>query len=372
MTLEILRPVKKTLRKPTSKTLLAIDGGGIRGLIALQFLKRIEEIARERTNNPELVLSQCYDYIGGTSTGAIIASGLSLGMSVSQIEAHYLSSGQSMFKKNKNLFKKFKSLYRADDIEKVLQNVFGKDTELGDVNKNTLLMLVMYNASTVSTWPVSSNPSARYNYPYDESSNLKLKLWQLVRASAAAPVYFEPHLIQTGKNKLHKFYDGGITPYNNPAFKLFQMATLPEYNLNWETGEDKILLTSIGTGILEKPPELFNVVTSVQNALRALAATSTAEQDLICRSFSKVVAGEEIDSEVGNRKSSPSIGGVPLFTYARYNVKIDRKSLSDRGLNFAENINFDLDNLNSVPACIEIGKIAAQQYIAPEHFEGFW
>ena len=371
MTSAPLEPATKTLRKQTSKTLLAIDGGGIRGLISLQFLKRIEEIARQRSNNPEIVLSQCYDYIGGTSTGGIIASGLALGMSVSEIEAHYLANGQSMFKKNRNFFKKFKSLYRADEMENVLQNVFGIDTELGAVNKNTLLMLVMYNADTISTWPVSSNPNALYNYPYDESSNLKIKLWQLVRASAAAPVYFEPHVIQTG-NKSHRFYDGGITPYNNPAFKLFQMATLPEYNLNWETGENKMLLTSIGTGILEKPPDLFNVVVSVQNALRALAATSTAEQDLICRSFAKVVAGEEIDSEVKDRKDSLPIGGVPLFTYARYNVKIDRKSLTDRGLNFKENITFDLDNLNSVPACIEIGKIAAQEYIASEHFEGFW
>lgn len=368
---DTVAPAAKPLRKQTSKTLLAIDGGGIRGLIALQFLKRIEEIARARSNDPELVLSQCYDYIGGTSTGGIIASGLSLGMSVNEIEAHYLASGQSMFKKNRNPTKWFNALYQADEMGKVLQKVFGKDTELGAVNANTLLMLVMHNADTTSTWPVSSNPNAKYNYPYDAKSNLKIKLWQLVRASAAAPVYFEPQVINTG-DKSHRFYDGGITPYNNPAFKLFQMATLPEYNLNWETGEDKILLTSIGTGILEKPPKLFNVVSSVQNALRALAATSTAEQDLICRSFAKVIAGEEIDLEVGHRKSSPPIGGVPLFTYARYNVKIDSKSLSDRGLNFKENITFDLDNLDSVPACIEIGKVAAKQYIASDHFEGFW
>lgn len=365
------KPVMKTLRKQNQKTLLAIDGGGIRGLIALQFLKQIEEIARERSNNPKLVLSQCYDYIGGTSTGGIIASGLSLGMSVSEIESHYILSAKSMFKRNRIPTRWFNAFYHADEMAKVLQRIFGKDTELGAVNANTLLMLVMHNADTISTWPVSSNPKAKYNDTYDEKCNLKIKLWQLVRASAAAPVYFEPQIIKIG-NELFRFYDGGITPYNNPAFKLFQMATLPEYNLNWDTGEDKIHLTSIGTGILEKPPEHFNVVASVKNALRAIAATSTAEQDLICRSFAKVVAGDEIDSEVKDRKNSLPVGGVPLFSYARYNVKIDRESLTKRGFYLPKNITFDLDDLSSIPTCIEVGKVAAQQCVFTSHFDGFW
>jgi hypothetical protein len=45
------------------------------------------------------------------------------------------------------------------------------------------------------------------------------------------------------------FQDGGITPYNNPAFLLFRMATQPAYRLEWKTGEQRLLLVSVGTGM---------------------------------------------------------------------------------------------------------------------------
>ena len=47
-----------------------------------------------------------------------------------------------------------------------------------------------------------------------------------------------------GVAKPFMFLDGGITVYNNPAFQLFLMATLPPYNLCWPTGEDQLLLVS--------------------------------------------------------------------------------------------------------------------------------
>src|SRR5206468_3062225 len=72
-------------------------------------------------------------------------------------------------------------------------------------------------------------------------------LWQLVRASTAAPTYFPPEMIEIGENRFI-FVDGGVTMYNNPAFQLFLMATVEPYNLRWQTGRDKMLVVSIGTG----------------------------------------------------------------------------------------------------------------------------
>ena len=65
------------------KRILALDGGGIRGVLTLGFLERIEQILRDRHNNPNLRLSDYFDLIGGTSTGSIIASALAIGMEVS-------------------------------------------------------------------------------------------------------------------------------------------------------------------------------------------------------------------------------------------------------------------------------------------------
>jgi hypothetical protein len=78
--------------------------------------------------------------------------------------------------------------------------------------------------------------------------NLDFPLWQLVRASAAAPVYFPPEEVMLG-GKVHSFIDGGITAYNNPALIAYLMATLPCYGINWESGEESMQIVSIGTGI---------------------------------------------------------------------------------------------------------------------------
>ena len=59
-------------------------------------------------------------------------------------------------------------------------------------------MLVMRNHSTGSPWPVSNNPAAEFNDPDLPECNFKLPVWQLVRASTAAPVYFPPDTINVG------------------------------------------------------------------------------------------------------------------------------------------------------------------------------
>ena len=72
---------------------------------------------------------------------------------------------------------------------------------------------------------VSSNPDAHYNLPSRKDCNLRIPLWQLVRASSAAPVYFPPETLQwdpADPAKSFIFVDGGVTPYNNPAFLLYR------------------------------------------------------------------------------------------------------------------------------------------------------
>ncbi len=94
-------------------------------------------------------------------------------------------------------------------------------------------------------------PRAKYNVAAPADCNLDLPLWQLVRASTAAPTYFPPedrHPHRRGQPRF-VFVDGGVTMYNNPAFQLFLMATVEPYKLGWPTGEDKMLLVSIGTGV---------------------------------------------------------------------------------------------------------------------------
>jgi len=362
----------------SQKKLLAIDGGGIRGILAVKILRKIESLLREQSANPNLVLADYFDYIGGTSTGAIIAAALAIGMTTEEIERFYREDARSLFSPSRNLLKHWLyARYDAFALQKRLQEVFGADTTLGSDRLRTLLMVVMLNATTASPWPVSSNPRAKYNdAALGDENNLKLPLWQLVRASTAAPYYFEPEEIVVGKNRF-LFYDGGLTSLNNPAFKLFQMATVPAYQLGWETGEEKILLVSIGTGMLPKEIHRLRlrdkqIGTTLLNTLQSVMQSGATEVDLQCRSLGKVIFGEEIDSEVGDLMGQKTMGGNPLFSYLRYNALMTERGLRSLGCTeLLKRNSFRLDDINAIQSCATVGEAVADRFVRAEHFEAF-
>jgi patatin-like phospholipase/acyl hydrolase len=74
----------------------------------------------------------------------------------------------------------------------MMRDIIGEDMTLGSDKLQTLLLLVLRSATTDSPWPLSNNPSAKYNDRNRADCNLLLPLWQLVRASTAAPTYFHP------------------------------------------------------------------------------------------------------------------------------------------------------------------------------------
>src|SRR6187431_820620 len=80
------------------KRILALDGGGLRGILTLGILQRIEDLLRERHGAGEdFRLSHYFDLIAGTSTGAIIAATLALGWKVEELRVKYMSLGERVF-----------------------------------------------------------------------------------------------------------------------------------------------------------------------------------------------------------------------------------------------------------------------------------
>jgi hypothetical protein len=147
--------------------MLALDGGGIRGLITLGILEKIEKVVKEKTRKK---LGEYFDYIAGTSTGAIVAAGLSRGLEVADLIEFYRSSGKQMFD-HARLIERIKYLYTADPLKAQLQNVYGHDTNLEPDNLKCLLLVVTKNVTTDSAWPISSNPDAKYNDPDRKECN---------------------------------------------------------------------------------------------------------------------------------------------------------------------------------------------------------
>jgi len=124
------------------KKILALDGGGIRGMMTIEVLAEIENLLRQQMKKgPEFRLAHFFDFVAGTSTGAIIAACVSSGMAVSEVREFYLKSGEEMFDKA-FLLKRYRYKYEDEELAKKLQNVFGEDTTLGSDNLQTVLMMV--------------------------------------------------------------------------------------------------------------------------------------------------------------------------------------------------------------------------------------
>src|SRR5689334_19643160 len=141
------------------KKLLAVDGGGIRGVLSLEVLQRIEDLLKAQSGRSDFRLSDYFDYIAGTSTGGIIAAGLSIGMSVGDVLTFYEKAGAQMFVKA-NLLRRLRYKFEDEPLARKLRKVFGRETTLGSDKLRTLLLLVMRNATTDSPWPISNNPYA--------------------------------------------------------------------------------------------------------------------------------------------------------------------------------------------------------------------
>lgn len=360
---------------PGPKKLLALDGGGIRGVLCLEVLGAVEEtLRRELDRDDDFVLADYFDYVAGTSTGAIIAAGLASGMRVDDLRTLYAMHGEEMFDPA-SITRRFRYRYDSTRLKGMLQRVLGAGTTLGDDRLRTLLMMVLRNATTDSPWPLSNNPGARYNSPDRPDNNLLLPLWQLVRASTAAPTYFPPEAVAVGERDF-VFVDGGVTMYNNPAFQLFLMATLDAYGLGWQTGEDRMLLVSVGTGTTPKAddhlrPGDMNLLYNATSIPAALMSAAAHEQDLLCRVFGRCRHGAAIDSEVGDLRDGSGVVAERLFTYVRYNAELTRAGLD--GLELRDVQPEHVQPMDSVAYIGELQRVGMRvaRDVDRSHFEGF-
>lgn len=376
--------LKDRVTSPGFKKILTLDGGGIRGLMTVEALIHIEQMLRERLKaGPDFVLGDYFDFVAGTSTGAIIAACVALGMPASRIRDFYIDSGKEMFDRA-SVLKRFRYKYEDDKLAEKLRDVFGADTTLGSEKLRCILMMVTRNVTTDSPWPISNNPFAKYNDTTRDDCNLHLPLWRLVRASTAAPVYFPPEEVQVGSRKF-VFVDGGVTPYNNPSFLTFLMATSQPYKMGWATGESKLLLISVGTGSAaaantELSADQMHLIYNATTIPGALMYGALNQQDMLCRVFGKCLAGDVLDDEIGDLIGTETVAPIgnlgpvnpKLFTYARYNVDLTQQGLKEIGITGIDPERIQLlDSVQYMDDLQTVGRALAAKRIKPEHFDGF-
>lgn len=371
---------------PGPKRILALDGGGIRGAITLGFLKRIETFLRQQHGNNKLLLSDYFDLIGGTSTGAIIATLLATGHEVDDIIEKYRSLGGKIFGDKFSVFNvgnKLKANYDDQPLQEELKNLFGNIT-LGSDKILTGLCINAKRADTNSTWSFINHPKAKFYEPYKagELGNKDYLLREVVRASTAAPTYFLPQKINLG-DRTATFVDGGVSMVNNPALQLFLIATLRGFPFHWEMGADKMMIVSIGTGTFTKRVDAEKIANN--NMLDWAAAVpdmlmndATYLNQIILQYLSKSPTAVEIDMEMGDLHDD-LLTPKPALHYLRYQAYLEQpRKMADgsyeKGRYF---LPFDeatltkmqqMDRAELVEQHIQVGEIYANETVKKEHF----
>jgi patatin-like phospholipase/acyl hydrolase len=210
---------------------LAIDGGGIRGIIPATILTEIQK-------RLSLDLFQVFDLIAGTSTGGIIALGIGTKCnnngpySPSELVDLYVQNGPEIFKKNLLTPERQVVLpkYSPDALQAALTQFF-QDTEFQTAL--TPLLISSYNLQGQLPFFFKSHRIAG-----DPTFNWKLT--EIARATSAAPTFFPPlHL--TRDNKDYALVDGGVF-VNNPSMAAYAEAR------SLYPDATQFVVVSVGTG----------------------------------------------------------------------------------------------------------------------------
>jgi uncharacterized protein len=367
------------------KKILSLDGGGIRGALSLGYLKKIEDILKEKhPGQKNFRLSDYFDLIGGTSTGAIIASLLSLGKSVDEIIKLYMELGDKIFGEKRNwwnpleTFQWLKACYNYQGLSDGLQNALGKDTTIGSDKIKTGLCIVAKRADTNSIWPMINHPRGKY-YDSAASKNKDFLLWKVVRASTAAPTYFAPQVMNVADDQTAAFIDGGLSMANNPSLTLLMVATLKGFPFHWPMGAGNLLLVSVGTGYPEYKRQVGEIdeatmLTWAANIPDMLMQDASWQNRLLLQWLSRSPTAEIMDGEMGDL-SEDVLSGEPLISYLRYNFAITKDNLNALGFEsrFTDKDVLsiaDMARSKNKELLYEIG-YKASTIIKPEHFANF-
>lgn len=219
-----------------NRTILCLDGGGMRGILTIQLLKQLEETAG-------IACYELFDMVSGTSTGAIIAGLIAMGKTAAEIETLYINLVTEVFDK-RFLGSRYLNppRYSKKNYRKLLKGLVNDTTLRQACALHDLDLMITAQdiaAAEETFFSCFKQDDGSYYGTYKD-----LLMRSVMEATMSAPTYFYP---------LERFVDGGTTTYNNPSLAAFMEAVsysradkkieLSAYQLS------RITLFSFGTGI---------------------------------------------------------------------------------------------------------------------------
>jgi hypothetical protein len=366
-----------------TRRVLAIDGGGMRGALAVGILTQLEQTLRDKFGDPHMVLSDYFDLIGGTSTGAIIAAGLALGQDCAYLRELYHRLGPIVFAPSGIRIPILQSKFDPKRLAGVIIEELGHAT-LETSDWRTGFAAIAKRVDSGSAWILTNCPHSKYWNGTDDPDvvpNKDYELSMIVQASAAAPFYFDMITMPVFKDHRGVFFDGAMTPFNNPVLQLAMTALVPAYGFNWQAGAKKLLVVSVGTGQArpEKPewvdqPLLLPAWKAI-HALTALAYDTGQLGISIMQWLGDSPQRWRINGEVEGLENAMPKCAEPLWTFVRYDAPLNHAWLKDHlGEEFtgAEIAKLGkMDDHTMVPELFRVGRKAAVGLINASHFDDF-
>lgn len=214
------------MRSDNTFNILALDGGGIRGVYAAHVLARLEDTLK-------VPVRECFDLIAGTSTGSIIAGAASVNIAMETLVGLFESQADRIFRRRRFSFFPFiGSRYSTHPLDRVIGE-YVPEVTLGEVP--TPLMITSSDISTGGVHVFKSRYLGDLGEPYMRDGQVRLR--DAILASCAAPTYFDPR--QVGEYLLA---DGGLWA-NNPT-----IIAVTEAMSKFRRPLGEIRVLSVGTG----------------------------------------------------------------------------------------------------------------------------
>ncbi|XP_026463119.1 85/88 kDa calcium-independent phospholipase A2-like isoform X1 [Ctenocephalides felis] len=280
--------------------LLSLDGGGIRGLVLVQLLLELEKVIKAP------ILS-CFDWVGGTSTGGILALALASGKTLKECLCLYFRMKELAFVGGRP--------YPSEALENILKESLGTDTVMADIKHPKILITgVLADRKPVDlhlfrNYPSPSTllgitPSSSFVDPASPEEQL---LWQAARATGAAPSYFRA---------FGRFLDGGLIA-NNPTLDC--LTEIHEYNLalqavgRGDEAKPVSLVVSIGTGLV--PVSILKEI----DLFRPESVWDTARLAIGISAIGNLLVDQATASDgrvVDRARAWCSMIGVPYFRFS--------------------------------------------------------
>lgn len=237
--------------------ILSLDGGGVRGIVPLLILNEIERITGRR-------IHESFDLISGTSTGAIIACGLTVSengttplYTINEIIDLYKNESKTIFPKQ-NFLSEWVSYFRPSFSSKGIDIVLRKYFKSLKIS-NCLAPIIIASFDLRDNKPLLFKSRLANNGSHGYSHRKDIELYDALRATSAAPTYLPSYKFDytdiDGTNpKKVNCIDGGVY-VNNPALaaltEIRQYYDDPIYNYE-EFNDDNLFILSLGTGMYNK------------------------------------------------------------------------------------------------------------------------